>query len=132
MCEQKLESAHEILRDWFYKVKKSFHDVHISWAWRGKEAQDEFVKVGKSRAHWPHSKHNHQRNGKPCSLALDLFQLKDGKAQFFHDFYSGIDDFNKTINAPIRWGARFVGPLLDANHFELNEAYEEANNDSKY
>ena len=118
LCQQKLLSAHESLREWFFEVKNAFLDVHISCAWRGKEDQEAAFHLGLSNAKYGHSKHNHTLNGEPYSLALDLFQLRNGVAAYRPRYFAAINDFNARNGYPIRWGGSFRS-IRDCVHFEL-------------
>jgi D-alanyl-D-alanine carboxypeptidase len=118
LCQEKLKEAHEKLQVWFGDLKKEFNQVHVSWAWRGKEDQERFFKEKKTRAHFPYSKHNHMKEGKPCSLALDLFELVNARAVFNPKFYLRIHKFNQAKNHEIKWGGLFKN-FKDYPHFEL-------------
>lgn len=119
LCEEKLLTAHADLYDWYHTyVKPIYPGAHISWAWRGQADQDAAVASGKSELTWPHSKHNHMKGGKPCSLALDLFEDVGGVAEWPHAFFSEINDQNEIAERPIAWGGLFKD-LGDSDHFEL-------------
>ena len=118
LCEDKLKTANPRLSTWFYDAKSEFPDLHISWAYRGKEEQEKAFRERKTHARWPHSKHNHRQNGVPCSLALDLFQLQSGKAIFCPKFYFKLNQFTQSRGYPILWGGTFKN-LKDHDHFEL-------------
>ena len=104
LCNEKLTTADPKIAEWFLQIKKEFPDVHISWAYRNKGDQDKMFAEGKSRTRYPHSKHNLEVDGRPCSQALDLFKLKEGKALFPHKFYSTIYDYSKKMGYSINWG----------------------------
>lgn len=118
LCEEKLKGVHEKLQAWFLEAKKEFRNIHIACAWRGQEDQEKAYQEGKTRAHFPFSKHNHTREGTPCSLALDVFQLVDGEAVFDSKFYACLNDLNQSLNCPILWGGTFKS-IIDRDHFEL-------------
>lgn len=119
LCASKLLTAHPYLRDWFESVKIRYPNVHISWAFRGEEDQNRMKADGKSNASFGSSPHNHMENGKPCSLALDLFLLdEDGVARFPPLFYAKLYSDCKRDMDRIRWGGTFK-KLLDQNHFEM-------------
>lgn len=118
-CEEKLTTAHPYLKSWFHDhVKGLYNNAHICWAFRDQASQDQAVKEGKSKLKWPHSPHNHMESGKPCSLALDLFQIVDGVAKFSYPFYAALNKHNESLKIPIRWGATFK-KLVDSDHFEV-------------
>lgn len=118
-CLEKLNQCHVEIILFFNFVKQNHYDVHIAWGYRDQSAQELCTSQGKSKNHWPTSKHNHSENGQPCSLAIDLFQLTDdGHAQFEEPFYEMIWLQTKDKNLPIKWGGEFTH-LKDYDHFEL-------------
>ena len=48
------------------------YDFAIVHGWRGKDIQNALHASGASETPWPGSKHNHTKNGEPCSLAVDF------------------------------------------------------------
>lgn len=119
-CEDKLLSAHPDLGVWFRTVKTKFPDAHISWSYRGKEDQEKFFIDGKTRAHFPHSPHNREENGKPMSHALDLFELTDqGSAAFPPKFYFDIAQESKKLGFAIKWGGEFKS-ISDHDHYQID------------
>lgn len=118
LCEHKLEGAHPDLAEWYRGVKARHPDAHISWAFRGKADQNRFFADGASKAPWPLSKHNHEKDGKPCSLALDLFQIRDGRAIFDPVFGAKVNAENQAAGLKLVWGGTFKR-LGDAGHFEM-------------
>lgn len=121
-CEKKLEEADPRLAAWFHDyVKPQFPDAHISCAWRGQLDQDRAYLEGKSRLKFPKSKHNRISDGKPASLALDLFRLlPDGKAEFPPGFYFQIAEVVRENKVPIEWGGDWRAKgFTDMPHFEI-------------
>lgn len=120
LCEDKLLCAHPRIADWFRRLKKRHPNVHVSSSWRGQSEQNQLFKEGKTRAPFPKSKHNHMEDGRPCSLALDLFQIdEDGVARFAPLFYAKVNAENEADRELIRWGGKFKS-FVDGPHFELN------------
>lgn len=120
-CNEKLEQADEELKQWFLtKVKPKFLDAHISWSFRDEKTQNEFLAMGKTKAAWPKSAHNHTReDGKPSARAIDLFELcSNGMARFAWSYYRQIADMAAQNNDPILWGGNFHS-IGDADHFQL-------------
>lgn len=118
-CEIKLETAHLSLRDWFHAVKKNTPNIHISWAYRDEDSQNQAYYDGKSRFKWPDSDHNYMENGLPCSFALDLFVLQDDLSAIFPpSTYSRINEFNEENYPNILWGGKYP-TLRDFDHFYL-------------
>lgn len=133
-CQKKLEQAHPQLVDWYNNlIKPKFLNSHISWAFRGPSDQQLAFEEGKSMCKWPKSPHNqtvakdeslpfdpavYGLNSKPEALALDLFEIIDGRALFSPKFYLDIHELNTAQGLPIKWGGIFKS-LGDADHFQL-------------
>ena len=122
-CNEKLKQAHPILATWFRRKKAKYPNLHIAWGWRGQVEQEEYFSAGKSDVHYPHSKHNaRDSDGNPRSLALDLFQItEDGDATWSKPFFARLNEENRQMREPIRWGGTFKlrNGSGDACHFEL-------------
>jgi hypothetical protein len=120
LCEEKLTQAHSYMVDWFRNLKKSTPMIHVSWSFRNREDQEAAVKKGLSKLTFPFSKHNFSKDGKPCSLALDLFVLSiENIAQFPPLQYAKINADNQAKNLPIKWGGQWK-TLGDGDHFEYS------------
>jgi hypothetical protein len=119
LCAEKLTTADPRIAEWFFEMKKEFPHAHVSGAYRGREVQEQVFKRRK-RAHWPQSRHNHMEDGKPCSLVLDVFQLKNGKPKFCPNFYFTLNELTQKMGLPISWGGSFRA-IMDSDHFELQE-----------
>lgn len=118
LCEDKLEQAHPFLRDWFRRVKTQYPDVHVSWSYRDQAAQEAAFKEGMTKLHYPNSAHNVTKDGVPCAMALDLFQIEeDGIATFSPIFYLKLADQIAQSGEPIFWGGRWTH-LGDRDHFQ--------------
>lgn len=117
-CEEKLALAHPELVKWFREqVKPCHNDVHISWSYRDQASQEQAFLDGKSRLHFPNSKHN-----KRPALALDLFKLTEENAALFPPLlYAAIASEATAAGSPIEWGGSWVGRLKDLDHFQLDE-----------
>ncbi len=120
LCEHKLTEAHPYLVDWYRnKVKPKFKDAHISWSYRGEADQEQAYIDHKTKCHYPNSPHNHTEEGKPLSLALDLFQIDENhQALFSPRFYFDINEMNVAESIPLKWGGTFKD-LGDADHFQV-------------
>lgn len=125
LCEEKLLTAHPLMREFFRSLLLAFPGVHISWAWRGKLDQDKFVAEGKSNTPFPMSKHNYMIDGKPCALALDLFTLNEhGVAIFPPKLYHLIFVWAGKTNFPhIEWAGNWTGKLKESCHFQTAPAH---------
>lgn len=123
-CLSKLQTAHPTLQDWFSLVKSNFKNAHISWAWRGKEEQEQAFSDKKTRFHFPDSPHNHLEGEIPCSLALDLFVLSESNVALFPlSFYKEVEQLTYeylNFKNQIFWGGRYK-TLGDFDHFELKK-----------
>lgn len=122
LCNGMLRDAHPYLQEWWKRVKAAHESAHLSCVWRGASDQNKAYLDGKSRARWPHSKHNVTTpKGEPYSLALDVFQIDaDGVARFSWLFYKLIDKENREAREPIIWGGNFKA-ISDGCHFELSQ-----------
>lgn len=122
-CDEKLKSAHPDLQSWFKTIKHKFPEAHISWAWRNKFDQNQFVAEGKSRAPWPRSKHNSlDADGKPCSDAIDLFEIaSNGMACWRWVWFKEVAAFSKAQGLEIIWGGDWER-FKDSPHFERKTA----------
>lgn len=119
-CRDKTDTAHPLLQEIFWEcIKPAFSDAHVSWGWRSQLEQDRFVREGKSKTPWPLSKHNVENDGKPCSLAIDLFQITpEGKGAWPYKWYLDIWKELLKHKYPLRWGGTFK-KWRDANHYEI-------------
>ncbi len=83
--------------------------------------QNKCVSEGKSKAVWPTSPHNAMRDKKPCSKALDLFQIdEDGIARWVPIFFAKLNAENLANLEPLIWGGEFK-TLGDSCHFQLTD-----------
>lgn len=113
-CEDRLIQGHPEIVRFFNFFKEKTPDLHCSWVYRDKEMQDEAYASGKSRAHFPNSKHNLEP-----SQAVDIFQIdEDGKAVFSKEFCESIHNEAIENGFNVRWGGDFKS-LGDYGHFEL-------------
>jgi len=120
-CTLKLEEAHPTLAAWFWDMKLKFPQLHIAWSYRGEADQHADFLSGKSKLDYPNSKHNNTLNGKPYSLALDVFTLDDsGAAHFNPDFYEELNEITQQEGVyKVTWGGSWV-TFKDMDHFEIN------------
>ena len=61
---------------------ESGQNIGVSWTWRGEEDQNRMVAENKSKVYYPNSKHNRTVNGKPASIAIDIYRNKNGKTSY--------------------------------------------------
>lgn len=114
-----LELGHPEIQDWFWRIKRSFPDVHTSCIWRGEADQDDCFKRSTSPLEWPHSKHNTIVNGVGCSDAMDLFFLNGSKAEFPVARYAAVAKYLKEKGAPLIHGGSWK--TKDHPHFERTQ-----------
>lgn len=116
LCSHKLKDAHDVLVDWFFRVKREHPSVHVSCTYRDKASQDMAVKEGRSKLAWPKSAHN-----KLPAEALDLFEVNEyGGARFDPGLMAKIAAQAAQENEPIFWGGNFK-TLGDFVHFQLKQ-----------
>ena len=122
-CVDRLTDADGALAGWFHSRRNAQPAIelpmHVSWAFRDEQSQNEAVANHESKLPWPDSKHNVMINGKPCSQALDIFQINEDNQAIFDPifctklYYSSVRDLFR-----LRWGGEFKS-LGDFGHFEL-------------
>jgi hypothetical protein len=123
LCTQKLTLAHADIKDWFGKVRGPFPNAHISWTFRDRDSQEQAFSDGRSKLHFPESAHNiSDMNGDPCARAIDLFVLdEDGIGTWPPAFFSAVEAFNQTLQAPLMWGGLWKS-LGDRDHWQLQQS----------
>lgn len=112
-CEEKLEKSHASLVVWFQKKKAKNPKLHISWSHRDKDSQEEAYSEGKTKLHYPNSKHN-----KLPAEALDLFELNDQGIAIWNPMtFADIASESEKDGDPIMWGGRWK-TIGDTDHFQ--------------
>lgn len=97
-------------------------DVTVTCGHRNKADQELAVKNGKSKEHYPHSKHNHLP-----SLAMDIApcdaagNINWNNISAFEDMCKRVERIAQGLNIKIRLGKNFPH-LHDMPHIELLEA----------
>lgn len=125
---ERLNTCHPDLQKVFNKVIENY-DCTIICGHRGKDEQDEAVRLGKSKLQWPNSKHNQL-----LSLAVDVapypinFENKHKKLARFYHFAGFFMATAETMGIKLRWGGDWDRDLDfedqnfdDLPHFELVE-----------
>lgn len=121
LCEIKLQAANPKLVDFAHAAKKIYPDLHISWSYRDQSSQEQAFSEGKTRLHYPKSAHNHVVDGKPLSLAIDIFQIDDsGKPKWDPVFCAKLNDWQKSEGLDLKWGGEWKS-LGDNDHFQVEE-----------
>lgn len=132
-CEKLLETADPELQHWFREdVKPRHQSAHVYCAWRGQKEQDADVASGASEKPWPTSDHNQMEGGKPCSKALDIFEISEkGIGRWDERFFRQLDMENKAAKRPIKCGfKRKDGRVWDTNHFALVKKDQQGGKDA--
>lgn len=121
LCEEKLKGAHPYLAEWFRRIRRKDRTAHVAYAHRNREEQHKCVLAGATRLEYPFSPHNHEVDGNPCSLALDLFRQDDrGIGSYPTSMYAAIDKENVSAGEPMIWGGKFKD-RFDGPHFQLSQ-----------
>jgi hypothetical protein len=124
ICAEKLEGCHNSIKLWFEIISDNFKDCHVAIGFRGEADQEAALQNHLTHAPWPQSKHNRMENGKPCSWAIDVFQLSaEGIAVFNPNYFQSIWNLINRIQSEasdqeMYWGGLFTN-LKDMDHFEL-------------
>lgn len=119
LCAEKETTLNPELATWWRWVKDRHPEAHIAWGFRDEENQNQFYAEGKTRARWPHSKHNVMKDGKPCAEAFDCFIiLADNLARFPASWYKALAQALKEASAPIQWAGEWTG-FKEQDHFQL-------------
>lgn len=120
----KLSTCDERLQKIFYELIKQF-DVKVLQGHRDQLDQEKCFKEGKSKLHWPLSKHNHHP-----SLAVDVVPYPidwEDRERFFYmaGLVMAIANF---MGIKIRWGGNWDmdgdfhdNKFDDLPHFELSQ-----------
>ena len=112
--KEKLSQAHPDLQRLFNEVIKTY-DCTILCGYRGKEEQEAAVRDGKSKVHFPNSKHNHLP-----SLAVDVapYPIDWNDKRRWYYFGGYVTKTAEDMGINIRWGGHFKD-FEDCPHFEL-------------
>lgn len=117
-----LATAHPDLQRLFNEVIKTF-DCVVLEGHRGEAAQEEAVRTGKSKIHWPNGNHN-----KLPSRAVDVapYPVNWKDTQRFYYFAGYVKGIASTLGLKIRWGGDWDSDtdlhdqtFYDLPHFEL-------------
>lgn len=119
---KRLQTCHPDLQKLFNEVIKHY-DCTVICGVRGKEEQDEAVRLGKSKLTFPNSKHNSSP-----SMAVDVvpFPIDWNDATRFYHFAGFVKAIAISLGIKIRWGGDWNGDhefknekFKDLPHFEL-------------
>lgn len=115
--KERLATCHILLQQVCNEVIKHY-DCTVVCGHRNKEDQEEAVRTGKSKVHFPNSKHNPEP-----SEAVDLVPCPvdwNNKEAFYH-FAGFVRGVAAMMNVKVRWGGDWDGDfdLKDQNFFDL-------------
>lgn len=117
----RLSTCDSRLQKLFKEVVKE-RDCSILCGYRPQNEQEEAVRTGKSKVHWPNSKHN-----KSPSLAVDVMPYHCEEPHIRWEDMEGLVDFSwyikskaKELGIGITWGGDFK-TFFDGPHWELND-----------
>ncbi len=125
--QAKLSSCHVKIQQLFKEVVKDF-DCTILCGTRYEEEQEKAFLEGRSKAHFPNSKHNHNP-----SYAVDVapYPIDWSDIRRFYFFGGYVKAVAKRMGIDIRWGGDWDGDFQvkdqnfnDLPHFELLERGE--------
>ena len=120
-----LATCHPELQRLFYKVLAYDYDHAILEGHRGREAQNEAYRTGKSKLRYPYSKHNQEP-----SLAVDVapWPIDWNDSHRFYHFAGFVLGIAAALNIRLRWGGDWDSDFdlrdqtfFDLPHFELEE-----------
>lgn len=120
--EAKLATCHKDLQVLFHRVVEIV-DCTVICGYRGKEEQDEAVRLDRSKTPWPTSKHNSEP-----STAVDVapFPIDWRDTRRFDHFAGVVRGVAHELGIKIRWGGDWNGNFVladqtfnDLPHFEI-------------
>lgn len=122
----RLETCHEDMQKLFKEVVKHF-DCTIIEGRRGKEAQDEYFRTGKSKLKWPNSKHNAQTPDLSRAVDVAPYPIDWKDKERFYYFAGVVKGIATQMDIPLRWGGDWDQDtqvhdqtFFDLPHFELD------------
>ena len=118
----RLNTCHIDLQRLFNRVVRDF-DCTILEGHRGEIDQNEYVRAGKSKLPYPHSKHNFEP-----SFAVDVapYPIDWSDHERFYFFAGFVKGIAASMNISIRWGGDWDSDtqvkdqtFMDLQHFEI-------------
>ena len=127
--KKNLAEAHPLLQELFREVIKHY-DCTIIEGYRGKAEQEKAVEEGRSKLHFPHSKHNRMPSFAVDAVPYHALQPHirwDDREAFYH-FAGFVLGIAASMGISIRWGGDWDSDhdlhdqaFMDLVHFELRE-----------
>ncbi len=115
-CQQIMDAFpgfHSGLRAWFEGLQRSNPEAHVSCAGRGRQAQEEALKRGASRAAYGSSAHNY-------NAALDLFELQgDPKNIYEKTWFDTVVKAWVESEATLKWYGEPDAKFFELPHVEV-------------
>ncbi|HJZ04768.1 MAG TPA: M15 family metallopeptidase [Patescibacteria group bacterium] len=109
-----LDTCHPDLQRLFREVIKT-EDCKILCGHRGKEAQEEAFRNGRSKARWGESNHNYEPS---CAVDVMPYPVDWADKNKIVDFADFVKETAHKLGIGIRWGGDFKG-FFDGPHYEL-------------
>lgn len=110
----------EIIMLFSYALASSPIDFSVVEGYRGEEIQEKYFKEGKTKLHYPNSKHNRYP-----SLAVDIYPVKISylklgltQEEAFIELSKHIKKCANLLNIKIKWGGDWSN-FIDMPHWEL-------------
>lgn len=113
--KERLAGCDQRLQDLFNEVIKT-HDCTVIEGHRSRERQDYLYSIGRTKALWPQSKHNHYP-----AKAVDVmpYPIDWNDRKRLEEFADVVLMTAKRMKIDIKWGGHFKS-FFDGPHFELN------------
>lgn len=123
--EKMLEGVHSVLAH-ITRSARDFVVFRVTCGYRGQVEQDEAFASGLTKCRYPTSKHNKESDGKPCSLAVDLYPAgihsknwnEPDEVIIWDNLMKAMFRAAFDVGIQLRWGGSFNGGW-DKPHFEL-------------
>lgn len=112
----RLDTCHPDLQRLFIKIIET-HDCTILCGHRGKDAQEEAFRNGRSKARWGESKHNYEPS---CAIDVMPYPINWSDIPGLKSFSDFVKETAKLSGIGIRWGGDFKG-FFDGPHYELTD-----------
>ena len=117
---ERLESCHEDLQDLFLEVVQEF-DCTILCGRRGKKAQNDAYREGRSTKKWPGSKHNTEDYEPSDAVDVAPYPINWENRKRFYYFAGYVQGVADRMGIKIRWGGDWDSDtdLDDQTFFDL-------------
>ncbi len=109
-CDQRLQDLmHEVIKE---------TDITILCGHRGEEEQEAAFNTGKSKLHYPYSKHNSFP-----SMAVDIapYPIDWNDLESFRKLSVIVKEKAEELGINIEWGGECFGKFVDMPHYQIKE-----------